>query len=86
LKLFRISAFEFRSLPVTREVIDAAPRLRLIQRPGVHLEAVDVGCASARGIPVCNVPATLTHGGSDVAEHVIFLALALAKSGWREPV
>ena len=68
-----------RSLPVTREVIDAAPRLRLIQRPGVHLEAVDVGYASARGIPVCNVPATLTHGGSDVAEHVIFLALALAK-------
>ncbi len=68
-----------RSLPVTREVIDAAPRLRLIQRPGVHLEAVDVGYASARGIPVCNVPATLTHGGGDVAEHVIFLALALAK-------
>jgi len=68
-----------RSLPVTREVIDAAPRLRLIQRPGVHLEAVDVGYASARGIPVCNVPATLTHGGSDVAEHVMFLALALAK-------
>jgi len=68
-----------RSLPVTREVIDAAPRLRLIQRPGVHLEAVDVGYASVRGIPVCNVPPTLTHGGSDVAEHVIFLALALAK-------
>ena len=68
-----------RSLPVTREVIDAAPRLRLIQRPGVHLEAVDVGYASEKGIPVCNVPATLTHGGEDVAEHVMFLALALAK-------
>jgi phosphoglycerate dehydrogenase-like enzyme len=68
-----------RSLPVTREVIDAAPRLRLIQRPGVHLESVDVGYASGRGIPVCNVPATLTHGGEDVAEHVMFLALALAK-------
>ena len=74
-----------RSLPVTREVIDAAPRLRLIQRPGVHLEAVDVGYASARGIPVCNVPATLTHGGNDVAEHVMFLALALAKR-YREAV
>jgi phosphoglycerate dehydrogenase-like enzyme len=68
-----------RSVPITREVIDAAPRLRLIQRPGVHIESVDVGYASARGIPVCNVPATLTHGGSDVAEHVMFLALALAK-------
>jgi phosphoglycerate dehydrogenase-like enzyme len=68
-----------RSVPVTREVIDAAPRLRLIQRPGVHLESVDVDYASARGIPVCNVPAKLTHGGQDVAEHVMFLALALAK-------
>jgi phosphoglycerate dehydrogenase-like enzyme len=68
-----------RSVPVTREVIDAAPRLRLIQRPGVHLEAVDLEHASAKGIPVCNVPATLTHGGEDVAEHVMFLVLALAK-------
>jgi phosphoglycerate dehydrogenase-like enzyme len=68
-----------RSVPVTREVIDAAPRLRLIQRPGVHLEAVDLEHASAKGIPVCNVPAALTHGGEDVAEHVMFLALALAK-------
>jgi phosphoglycerate dehydrogenase-like enzyme len=68
-----------RSVPVTREVIDAAPRLRLIQRPGVHLEAVDVAYANAREIPVCNVPARLTHGGEDVAEHVMFLTLALAK-------
>jgi phosphoglycerate dehydrogenase-like enzyme len=68
-----------RSLPVTREVIDAAPHLRLIQRPGVHLEGVDVGYAAEKGIPVCNVPAALTHGGEDVAEHVMFLALALAK-------
>jgi phosphoglycerate dehydrogenase-like enzyme len=74
-----------RSMPVTREVIDAAPRLRLIQRPGVHLEGVDLDYAAAKGIPVCNVPALLTHGGEDVAEHVMFLALALAKR-YREAV
>ncbi len=74
-----------RSVGVTRAVIDAAPRLRLIQRPGVHLEAVDLEYAAARGIPVCNVPAALTHGGHDVAEHVMFLALALAKR-YREAV
>lgn len=68
-----------RSVPATREVIDAAPRLRLIQRPGVHLEGVDLEYAAARQIPVCNVPASLTHAGNDVAEHVMFLALALAK-------
>jgi D-3-phosphoglycerate dehydrogenase len=68
-----------RSVSVTREVIDAAPRLCLIQRPGVHVEAVNVRYAAARGIPVCNVPAELTQGGTSVAEHVMFLALALAK-------
>ncbi len=68
-----------RSAAVTREVIDAAPRLRLIQRPGVHLEAVDLEYATAKNIFVCHVPASLTHGGEDVAEHVMFLALALAK-------
>ena len=68
-----------RSLPVTREVIDAAPQLRLIQRPGVHLEGIDLEYAATKNIPVCNVPASLTHGGNDVAEHVMFLALALAK-------
>jgi phosphoglycerate dehydrogenase-like enzyme len=68
-----------RSLPVTREVIDAAPNLRLIQRPGVHIEGVDLEYAAAKKIPVCNVPASLTHGGDDVAEHVMFLVLALAK-------
>jgi len=68
-----------RSVPITREVIDAAPRLQLIQRPGVHLEGVDLEHAAARKIPVCNVPASLTHAGNDVAEHVMFLALALAK-------
>jgi phosphoglycerate dehydrogenase-like enzyme len=68
-----------RSAAITREVIDAAPRLRLIQRPGVHLERVDMAHASAKGIPVCNVPASLTHGGEDVAEHAMFLMLAAAK-------
>ena len=68
-----------RSLPITREVIGAAPRLRLIQRPGVHLEGVDFEYAAKKEIAVCNVPASLTHGGNDVAEHVMFLALALAK-------
>lgn len=68
-----------RSAAITRAVIDAAPRLRLIQRPGVHIEHVDVGHAAAKGIAVCNVPASLTHGGEDVAEHAMFLMLAAAK-------
>jgi hypothetical protein len=36
---------------------------------------VDVGYAGARGIPLVT-SLQLTHGGEDVAEHVMFLALA----------
>ncbi len=67
-----------RSVPVTREVIDAAPRLRLIQRPGVNVEAVDAAYAAEKGIPVCNIPRELLREPY-VAEHAMFLILALAK-------
>ena len=67
-----------RSVPVTREVIDAAPHLRLIQRPGVNVEAVDGAYAAEKGIPVCNIPRELLREPY-VAEHAMFLILALAK-------
>ena len=67
-----------RSIPVTREVIDSAPKLRLIQRFGVHVEAVDIEYATARGIPVANVPPDRS-GGWSVAEHALFLMLAVGK-------
>ena len=44
-----------RAVPVTKEVIDAASRLRLIQRSGAHLDRVDVAYAGSRDILVCNV-------------------------------
>ncbi len=71
------SVFLTRSIPVTASVIDAAPGLKLIQRPGAHVEAVDIEYASSRGIPVCNV--ITTHGAHAVAEHALFLILAVAK-------
>ena len=40
-----------RDVPITREVIDAAPRLKLIQRPGDHLPRIDLEYARAKGIP-----------------------------------
>lgn len=66
-----------RSVPITAAVIDAAPNLRLIQRVGAHVEAIDIEHASARGIPVCNIRGPET--GHAVAEHALFLMLALAK-------
>jgi len=60
---------------ITREVIDAAPRLRLIQQPAAGVEIVDRAAAVDRGIPVCNAPGS----GPAVAELAVFLLLALAR-------
>lgn len=69
-----------RDVPVPRAVIDAAPRLKLVQRPGAHLRDVDVAYARAQGIQICRIPAEAQGGGpEDVAEHAFYLMLALAK-------
>ena len=41
--------------PITAEIIQSAPDLKLIQQFGVGLEGVDLEAAAARGIPVANV-------------------------------
>jgi D-3-phosphoglycerate dehydrogenase len=61
---------------VTRQVIDAAPKLRVIGRAGVGVDNVDVPAASARGIAVVNTPE-----GNNIttAEHAIALLVSLAR-------
>jgi len=62
---------------ITREVLEKAPRLRVIGRAGVGVDNVDLAAATAAGILVMNTP-----GGNavSVAEHTIALMLALARS------
>jgi D-3-phosphoglycerate dehydrogenase / 2-oxoglutarate reductase len=62
--------------PVTVELLDAAPRLRVIGRAGAGVDTIDVDAATARGIVVVNAP-----GGNAVAaaEHTLALLLALAR-------
>jgi D-3-phosphoglycerate dehydrogenase len=61
---------------VTADVLDQAPRLRVIGRAGAGVDTIDVPAATARGIVVVNAP-----GGNAVAaaEHSIALAFALAR-------
>ncbi len=54
----------------------AAPRLRLVQQPAVGHETIDLAAARARGVPVCNAPATNTDA---VAQAALLLMLALAR-------
>ena len=72
-----------RDIPITREVIDAAHRLKLIQRPGDHLPRIDLEHARSKGIPVSRFPAKVQElPARDVAEHAFYLLLALAKQQW----
>lgn len=61
---------------ITREIIQAAKKLKLIQQFGVGLEGVDKEAAKERGVYVANCA-----GANDitVAESAIFLMLALSR-------
>jgi phosphoglycerate dehydrogenase-like enzyme len=59
--------------PVTAAVIDASPRLRLIQKIGVGVNTIDLGAARRRDIRVCNMPGTNSRA---VAEATLALMLA----------
>ena len=61
---------------VTRKVIEAAPRLRVVGRAGVGVDNIDVEAATQRGIVVMNTP-----GGNTVstAELTFSMLMALAR-------
>ena len=63
--------------PVTAEVFEALPALRLVSRYGVGVDSVDVAAARARGVWVCNVP---DYGTVEVALHAVAMLLALLRN------
>jgi D-3-phosphoglycerate dehydrogenase len=65
------------AVKVTRDVLDKAPKLRVIGRAGVGVDNVDLAAATQAGVLVMNTP-----GGNavSVAEHTLALMLAMARS------
>ncbi len=61
---------------VTAELLDAAPKLKVVGRAGVGVDNIDLDAATRRGVLVLNTP-----GGNavSVAEHAFALMLALAR-------
>lgn len=60
--------------PITEQVLNAAGDVSLIIRQGAGYDNIDVQAATAREIPVSNVP---DYGSADVASHGMALALAV---------
>lgn len=63
------------STQVDKEIIDAAPKLKLIANFGAGVNNIDTAYAKEKGIPVTNTPAVSTNA---VAEVTIGLILALS--------
>jgi D-3-phosphoglycerate dehydrogenase / 2-oxoglutarate reductase len=62
---------------VTAEVLDAAPRLRVVGRAGVGVDNIDIEAATQRGVLVLNAPTGNTIAAT---EHAIAMMLALARN------
>jgi D-3-phosphoglycerate dehydrogenase / 2-oxoglutarate reductase len=61
---------------VTKELLDAAPNLKVVGRAGIGVDNVDIRSATARGVVVMNTP----HGNTiTTAEHAIAMMFALAR-------
>ncbi|WP_315329765.1 hydroxyacid dehydrogenase [Treponema socranskii] len=76
-QLREADAFILRIGKIDRKAIEACPKLRVITRPGVGVDNVDVKAATERGIPVVICPAANTRS---VAEHTLALIFAAAKN------
>jgi len=68
-----VEAIIVRSKPkVTRRVIEAAPKLKVIGRAGVGLDNIDLDAAKERGIKVVNSPSASSRSVAELAIALIF--------------
>ncbi|BAD86155.1 D-3-phosphoglycerate dehydrogenase [Thermococcus kodakarensis KOD1] len=85
-----VDAIIVRSKPkVTRKVIEAAPKLKVIGRAGVGLDNIDLKAAEERGIKVVNSPGASSRSVAELAIGLIFAVarkIAFADRKMREGV
>ena len=62
--------------PITAEVMDGMPNLRMISRLGIGYDMIDVAAATERGILVANTP---TYCVEEVATHTVAMILTQAR-------
>jgi len=60
--------------PITRELLDSAPRLRVVANHGVGFNNVDLPEMARRGIAVCNTPGVLSDAVAELTFGMILMA------------
>ena len=80
--LWRASIAITNKAPITRQVLEACPKLRLIAVAATGTNNVDLEACRERGVAVCNIRGYAEH---TVPEHVFMLLLALGRNllAWR---
>lgn len=71
-----VAALMVQWKPITAEVMDGLPNLRIISRLGIGCDMIDIDAATERGILVANTPAYCTE---EVATHTIAMILAMTR-------
>ncbi len=54
------------TVPITEEILSAAPRLKVVSNVAVGFENIDCKAATRRGITVTNTPGVLTEATADL--------------------
>src|SRR5699024_9182339 len=60
-------------LPISKQVIEQLPKLKLITRYGIGVDHIDVEAANEQGVYVANVP---DYSQEDMADHTLALILS----------
>ena len=60
--------------PVTEDILERAPNLKVVSQMAVGVDNVDVAACTRRGIPVGNTPGVLTAGTADLAFGLLLAA------------
>ncbi|AOT69583.1 hydroxyacid dehydrogenase [Geosporobacter ferrireducens] len=76
-QLKEADGFILRIGKIDRKAIEACERLKVITRPGVGVDNVDVAAATKQGIPVVICPSSNARA---VAEHALTLLLSISKN------
>lgn len=75
-----VDALIVRSDKVTKEVIEAAPTLKIVVRAGAGYDNLDLAACSAKGIVAMNTPG---QNSNAVAELALGLMIYMARNGWQ---
>lgn len=70
--------------PITREMMEAGPDIKVVGKVGTGVDNIDTQAATELGIPVANAPGWMRC--IPVAEHAMALTLIMARRPWLWPV